>query len=87
MSADRERYDSIIAKMTDETLINALLVLGSKKFTEVEEFTVHGDLCAEAEKRFPRTDRLMDSWVHDEKRQGTYAHALVAAIIATGEVK
>lgn len=81
----RKRYDTIIGEMSEEKLLQALLTLGALNGKSPEQITVQSDLIREAETRYPATEELMKLWIADDDREGTYAHALVAAIIAVKE--
>lgn len=81
----REKYERIISEMPEETLLNALIVLGAMTDLSSYQAGVQADLCREAETRFPATEELMASWIGDDKREGTYPHALVAAVLAVKE--
>jgi len=83
--SDRAQYEKTIGELSESKLLEALLKLGADESLDHYSRVLRADLCKEAETRYPATEDLMRLWLDDPNRDGSYAHALVAAVLVTKE--
>jgi hypothetical protein len=85
MSAEKS-MKALTENLTDESALEALLVISHLDSPTEEEQAVQAMLCDELENRFPEVDELMLAYIESPEKSASYANTLIASVLAVKEV-
>lgn len=85
MSAEKS-MKTLTENLTDESALEALLVISHLDSPTEEELAVQAMLCDELENRFPEVDELMLAYIESPEKTASYADTLIASVLAVKEV-